>query len=158
VEAAFGLSYAQLSDSTRQTFRRLSLVPGADFGTPLAAVLAQSGVLAVEEHLDELADLGLLQSDRGDRYRFHDLIRLFARARLQAEEPDSYRRPGIGPSNTPPRSATSPPLWPASGPDRRTHLDLRTLDLPTSTCPGTTRRARVGRSAPPCSAPASRSR
>lgn len=92
VEAAFGLSYAQLTDSARQTFRRLSLVPGEDFAAPLAAVLAQSSVPAVEDHLDELADLGLLQADRGDRYRFHDLIRLFARDRLRTEEPDSYQR------------------------------------------------------------------
>ncbi|MBO4207022.1 ATP-binding protein [Micromonospora echinofusca] len=92
VEAAFGLSYAQLTDSARQTFRRLSLVPGEDFAAPLAAVLAQCSVSAVEDHLDELADLGLLQADRGDRFRFHDLIRLFARNRLRNEEPDSYQR------------------------------------------------------------------
>jgi hypothetical protein len=35
--------------------------------------------------LDELVDLGLLQDSAAGRYRFHDLVRFFARARLQEE-------------------------------------------------------------------------
>ena len=35
--------------------------------------------------LDELVDLGLLQDSAAGRYRFHDLVRLFARARLEEE-------------------------------------------------------------------------
>jgi hypothetical protein len=40
--------------------------------------------------LDDLVDLGLLQDSGAGRYRFHDLVRLFARERLQ-EEPQAER-------------------------------------------------------------------
>jgi hypothetical protein len=41
--------------------------------------------------LDELVDLGLLHDSAAGRYRFHDLVRLFARTRLQKEEPPAER-------------------------------------------------------------------
>ena len=94
VEAAFGLSYAQLSDAARQAFRRLSLIPGGDFGVDLAAVVADASVADTEDLLDELVDLGLLQTSPPDRLRFHDLIRLYAEGRLNTEEPDTERLAG----------------------------------------------------------------
>ncbi|MFY1626453.1 ATP-binding protein [Micromonospora sp. WMMD735] len=98
VGPAFMLSYAHLSVSAKATFRRLAHVPGVDFAAPLAAVLIGTGaaptradVFAAEDHLDELVELGLLQSAGEVRYRFHDLIRLFAGERLRAEEPPEGR-------------------------------------------------------------------
>ncbi len=58
---------------------------------PLAAVLAQSGVAGAEDLLEELVELGLLQSAYQDRYRFHDLVRLFAARRLSDEESPADR-------------------------------------------------------------------
>ncbi|MET8040608.1 AfsR family transcriptional regulator [Micromonospora sp. NPDC005215] len=93
VEAAFSLSYAQLSGPARQVFRRLSLMPGADFGGELAAVAAQVAPVEAEDHLDELVDLNLLQpAPQPDCFRFHDLIRLFAITHLQADEPPVERQ------------------------------------------------------------------
>lgn len=86
VASAFALSYAQLSDQAKAMFRRLAHVPGADFAAPLAAVLAEVDSADAEDRLDELADLGLLQPEGYERYRFHDLIRLYARDRLRCEE------------------------------------------------------------------------
>ena len=91
VEAAFALSYRQLTAPARTLFRRMSLVPGPDSGVPLAAVLAQSGVADAEDLLEELVELGLLQSAYEDRYRFHDLVRLFAARRLSDEESPADR-------------------------------------------------------------------
>jgi hypothetical protein len=91
VGAAFGLSYGQLSTPAQQLFRRLALVPGADFAGPLAAVLADAGPADAEDALDELAELGLLEPALGGRYQFHDLVRLFARERLAAEDPPADR-------------------------------------------------------------------
>ncbi len=91
VEAAFALSYRQLTAPARTLFRRMSLLPGPDSGVPLAAVLAQSGVAGAEDLLDELVELGLLQSAYEDRYRFHDLVRLFAARRLSDEESPADR-------------------------------------------------------------------
>ncbi|MFF5076324.1 helix-turn-helix domain-containing protein [Actinoplanes sp. NPDC000266] len=88
---AFALSYAQLSPTAAQTFRRLSLVPGGDAGTALATVVAGADRPVAEDALDELLELGLLQSDTADRFHFHDLVRLFARARLVEEETAEQR-------------------------------------------------------------------
>ncbi|MDP4509276.1 helix-turn-helix domain-containing protein [Nonomuraea turcica] len=87
VEAAFALSYAVLSPWAKVTFRRLALVPAVDFAAPIAAVLTQTELFAAEDQLDRLVELGLLQHEGADRYRFHDLIRLYASHRLRDEEP-----------------------------------------------------------------------
>ena len=86
VAAAFGLSYGQLSGPARLVFRRLALVPGADFAAPLGAVLAGTDAVDAEDALDELVELGLLETAPGGRYRFNDLVHLFARDRLAAED------------------------------------------------------------------------
>ncbi|WUJ11999.1 tetratricopeptide repeat protein [Actinoplanes sp. NBC_00393] len=46
---------------------------------------------AAEDLCDHLVECGLLQPDGQDRYRLHDLLRLFAAARLRAEEPETTR-------------------------------------------------------------------
>jgi transcriptional regulator with XRE-family HTH domain/tetratricopeptide (TPR) repeat protein len=86
VSAAFRLSYDQLNDQGRRLFRRLSLVPGDDAGPALAAVLAGCAPAEAEDTLEELADLGLLLPAADGRYRFHDLVRLFATERLEDED------------------------------------------------------------------------
>ncbi|MEU9206334.1 helix-turn-helix domain-containing protein [Streptomyces sp. NPDC048332] len=81
VNSAFSLSYSRLSPETARMFRLLSLVPGGDFSTPLAAVVTGTELLDAEDLLEELLEAGLLMTSRGDRYRFHDLLRLYARSR-----------------------------------------------------------------------------
>lgn len=91
VAAAFALSHAQLSIGARELFRRLAHVPGVDFAATLASVLTGAPVDDAADGLDELVDLGLLQQSGPERYRFHDLIRLFAQERLRIEEPAGTR-------------------------------------------------------------------
>ncbi|WP_214405868.1 ATP-binding protein [Pseudonocardia lacus] len=91
VSAAFRLSYAQLSAGARRLLRRLALVPGPDTGPELAAVLTGEPVGATEDALDELVELGLLQSGFTGRYRLHDLMRLYAADRLDQEETPADR-------------------------------------------------------------------
>ncbi|MFD5513958.1 ATP-binding protein [Streptomyces sp. NPDC127051] len=88
---AFRMSYEQLAPSARKVFRRLALVPGRDFDTAIAAVVGEIPVEDAWDVLDELIDLGLLQDGASGRYRFHDLVRLFARERLKAEDPAAER-------------------------------------------------------------------
>ncbi|MFI5474507.1 helix-turn-helix domain-containing protein [Streptomyces cacaoi] len=83
---AFGMSYEQLADSARRMFRRLAVVPGQDFDAALAAVAGGVPVEEAWEALDDLVDLGLLYDSGAGRYRFHDLVRLFARDRLHEDE------------------------------------------------------------------------
>ena len=87
VGAAFALSYRHLSTRAAELFRRLGLVPGPDFGVAMGAVLTGNGLVATEDALEELVELGLLQAPYLGRYRLHDLVRLYARARLADEEP-----------------------------------------------------------------------
>ncbi|MEV7321471.1 NB-ARC domain-containing protein [Streptomyces sp. NPDC093970] len=89
IAAAFMMSYEQLTPSARQVFRRLAVLPGRDFGAELASVAGGLPLGDAWEALDDLVDLGLLQDAGAGRYRFHDLVRLFARDRLQAEEGDA---------------------------------------------------------------------
>ncbi|MGW6271404.1 ATP-binding protein [Streptomyces sp. NPDC055060] len=85
VSAAFDLSYRQLTPTAARLFRRLSLVPGTDTGAAAAARLTGQRPYDAEDTLEELVEVGLLGTDR-DRYRLHDLLCLFARTRLDAEE------------------------------------------------------------------------
>ncbi|WP_327250368.1 ATP-binding protein [Streptomyces sp. NBC_01244] len=88
---AFQMSYEQLAPPARKVFRRLALVPGRDFDSALAAVVGEISLSDAWDVLDELIDLGLLQDGAAGRYRFHDLVRLFARERLKAEDPQDER-------------------------------------------------------------------
>lgn len=91
VATAFALSHAQLTKPARELFRRLAHVPGVDFAAPIASVLTGWHLDDAADGLDELVDLGLLQQSGPERYRFHDLIRLFAQERLRIEEPAGTR-------------------------------------------------------------------
>ncbi|MFD7306720.1 NB-ARC domain-containing protein [Promicromonospora sp. NPDC059942] len=96
VEAAFALSYLALSSQAKEAFRRLALAPTVDFGAAVAAVLIEADLYDAEDQLDKLVELGLLQHEGADRYRFHDLIRLYASRRLQEEEPAPARAAAQG--------------------------------------------------------------
>jgi len=82
IEAAFGLSYADLDPETARLFRAISVIDGATFDARLAAATLGSDVPETEGRLDELVDLGLLEARGGSRYHLHDLVRLFAAERL----------------------------------------------------------------------------
>jgi diguanylate cyclase (GGDEF)-like protein len=86
VRSTFAVSYQQLSPAARAAFRRLALPFGPDFQTVLAGVLVGDESRA-EDLLDELVDASLIEpAPTPGRYRFHDLLRLFARDRLEGEE------------------------------------------------------------------------
>lgn len=88
IAGAFMMSYEHLAPSAQQLFRRLAAVPGRDFDAVLASVAGGLPLGDAWEALDDLVDLGLLQDHTAGRYQFHDLVRLFARDRLQTEEGD----------------------------------------------------------------------
>ena len=91
IATAFWMSYGQLADAARRVFRRLAVVPGRDYDAALAAVVGEVPVEVAWDALDELVDLGLLLDGDAGRYRFHDLVRLFARTRLVEEESPAER-------------------------------------------------------------------
>jgi transcriptional regulator with XRE-family HTH domain len=91
IATAFGMSYEQLADAARRVFRRLAVVPGGDFDAAIAGVVGEVPVEVAWDALDELVDLGLLLDSPAGRYQFHDLVRLFARTRLEEEESSAER-------------------------------------------------------------------
>ncbi|MFC8508074.1 NB-ARC domain-containing protein [Streptomyces sp. NPDC057131] len=92
VEAAFELSYRQLTTQAARMLRLLSLVPGPDMTAAYGAALTATGVFDAEDAMEELVEAGLLQATFTGRYQLHDLIRLFARSRLSREEPPAERQ------------------------------------------------------------------
>ncbi|GAA3511691.1 transcriptional regulator with XRE-family HTH domain [Streptosporangium album] len=122
---AFGVSYEQLREVGRRVFRRLSSVPGKDFDASIAAVVGDTSLEEAWEVLDELVDLGLLQEGPSGRYHFHDLVRLFARDRLQDEPAAGLDEITDSVSSWPLRMATTAGrrLVPADGLPDRSFLD-----------------------------------
>jgi tetratricopeptide (TPR) repeat protein len=78
VRNVFGWSYQQLPARHAQIFRRLGLHPGPDISIPAASVLGELDETAANELLDGLANTHLIERSAGGRYRFHDLLRVYA--------------------------------------------------------------------------------
>ncbi|MEV5549128.1 helix-turn-helix domain-containing protein [Streptomyces sp. NPDC052309] len=91
VEAAFELSYRQLTPQAARMLRLLSLVPGPDMTAAYGAVLIATDFFEGEDVMEELMEAGLLQATFTGRYQLHDLLRLFARTRLSQEEESGER-------------------------------------------------------------------
>ncbi|MDR6975682.1 tetratricopeptide (TPR) repeat protein [Streptomyces sp. 3330] len=91
VERALWLRYRDQPDVTRRLLRRLALAGRASLGTAAAAALLATDRAEATRHLTALADAGLVDHVRGDRYRLHDLVRAFAQARLLDEEEQTER-------------------------------------------------------------------
>jgi len=86
VETALAVSYDDLEPATSALFRSISVIDVGTFDARLAAATLGLDVAAddVDGRLDELTDLGLVEARGGNRYRVHDLVRLFAATRLEA--------------------------------------------------------------------------
>jgi tetratricopeptide (TPR) repeat protein len=92
VRAAFALSYERLKPESRRLFRRAALAAGPGFGPETLGLLADLPTAAAAAGAEELVDAGLFQPDpAAERYRFHDLLRLFAAERLAAEDGSGRR-------------------------------------------------------------------
>ncbi|QFZ24350.1 tetratricopeptide repeat protein [Saccharothrix syringae] len=78
---------APLAERTGRVFDRLGLHPGPTFSTHLGAALCGLPPGEGRRAVGELAASHLVTAAGADRYRFHDLIREFARGRLRAGDP-----------------------------------------------------------------------
>ncbi|MDT0342442.1 AfsR/SARP family transcriptional regulator [Streptomyces litchfieldiae] len=92
VEAALDLSYRQLAPEQARALRLLGLPDGPDISLPAAAALLDRDPAATEHLLEALTDASLLEASAPGRYRFHDLIRLYARAQAEQDQPPEDRR------------------------------------------------------------------
>ncbi|MCP2203396.1 tetratricopeptide repeat protein [Lentzea flava] len=86
VRAVLSWSYRNLPPAEARLFRLLGLHPGPDFGVPVAAVLADVPLPQAKRLLQSLAGAHLVQASGAGRYRFHDVLRLYAAELVEAEE------------------------------------------------------------------------
>jgi DNA-binding SARP family transcriptional activator/tetratricopeptide (TPR) repeat protein len=100
VRASFQVSYDSLHPGRHRpgparAFRLLGLWQGQQISLPAAAALAGEREEDVASALETLVDANLLESPAPDWYQYHDLLRLFATERAQAEEPEEGRNEAV---------------------------------------------------------------
>ncbi|MFD8292726.1 BTAD domain-containing putative transcriptional regulator [Streptomyces lavendulae] len=86
VKATFELGYGQLEPAQQRAFRLLGLADGPDISLSAAAAVLDLPEHDTEDLLEALVDCSLLESAAPGRYRFHDLVRLYARACAERDE------------------------------------------------------------------------
>lgn len=91
VKATFELGYGALDPGQARAFRLLGLADGPDISLAAAAAVLDLPAEDTEDLLESLVDTSLLESAAAGRYRFHDLVRLYARACAERDEPRSER-------------------------------------------------------------------
>lgn len=92
VRTVFSVSYRSLPRAAARVFRLLGLHPGAQFGIAAAAALTGERPVALRRNLDLLRDANLIERLHPDRYRLHDLLRVYAAECAAAEESEFERR------------------------------------------------------------------
>ncbi|MFE5814133.1 BTAD domain-containing putative transcriptional regulator [Streptomyces sp. NPDC056479] len=80
VAATLRLSYQAMAEEYRTSFRVLGLHPGTDIDVHSTAALLEMDTHDAEDVLERLLDVHLLQQPDMGLYRFHDLVRNFARS------------------------------------------------------------------------------
>ncbi len=100
VRASLSLSYRGLAEGQRRLFRRLGLLGAPDVASWVAGALLDRPAPEAEALLEELVDAQLVDVAIWDvtgrpRYRLHDLVRLFARECVHAEEPVEQRQAAL---------------------------------------------------------------
>ncbi|MFE2480366.1 BTAD domain-containing putative transcriptional regulator [Streptomyces sp. NPDC059389] len=86
VKATFELGYGQLEPEQQRAFRLLGLADGPDISLAAASAVLDLPEYDTEDLLEALVDCSLLESAAPGRYRFHDLVRLYARACAERDE------------------------------------------------------------------------
>ncbi|MFD0312822.1 AfsR/SARP family transcriptional regulator [Streptomyces flavalbus] len=128
VASSFALGYAQLDEPERRAFRLLALPAQSGFSTATAATLLTELEDTVRPMLERLVNAGLLESPAWDRYRYHDLVLLFAQRLATDTDAPEERHAALGrlldlhlftasgayhllrPGHTVPRTAAPSPL------------------------------------------------
>lgn len=100
VRSSFVLSYEALDTQARRLFRYATLMPAQTFPAWAAAALLDQEVDDGESLVERLVELRLLEYAGRDaagqaRYQYHDLLRLFARERLDWEDSPQERKEAV---------------------------------------------------------------
>jgi DNA-binding SARP family transcriptional activator/tetratricopeptide (TPR) repeat protein len=97
LRASLQVAYRELrdrgadGDEGARAFRLLSLLDGTDVGIKIAAAVLDRPIRTAEATLERLVDMNLLECAAPRRYRYHDLVRLFAREYAASEDTQAER-------------------------------------------------------------------
>jgi DNA-binding SARP family transcriptional activator/Tfp pilus assembly protein PilF len=86
LRAVMTSSVSTLSAPATKVLGYLGLAPGPDIGLPAALSMASSGPESLRPILRELVDSSLLTEDPPQRYRMHDLVRLYVIERISGPD------------------------------------------------------------------------
>jgi len=100
VRASMSLSYYAADEQTRRLMRRLALFDAPVFSGWMSAALLDQPLAEADGVLDGMITAQLVETvgpgpGAAGHYRFHELIRLFARERLAAEESAAEQRAAL---------------------------------------------------------------
>jgi DNA-binding SARP family transcriptional activator len=100
IRPSISVTYESIGEEARKLFRRLALLDMPVFSGWLSAALLDKPLAVAEDMLDELVNAQLIEvatsgSCLESQYRFHGLIRVFAREQLAAEELVADRREAL---------------------------------------------------------------
>jgi tetratricopeptide (TPR) repeat protein len=123
VRTAFDRSYAVLDPGAGRLFRLLGLVPGPEFTPEAAAALAGLPVGQARRGLERLAGAHLLEPRAPGRFGFHDLLRLYARQRIERDDAGPERQQAL-------RRLLGWYVHAADAADRLLHPQMLRLPLP----------------------------
>ncbi|ASO21296.1 tetratricopeptide (TPR) repeat protein [Actinoalloteichus hoggarensis] len=86
VSSMFEHAYRSLPAEAALVYRRLALIPGPDAAVDAVALAADVDEASARTALAVLVDANLSTEEPGERYRLHDLVRLHAGERAEAED------------------------------------------------------------------------
>ncbi|GLW33563.1 AfsR/SARP family transcriptional regulator [Actinoplanes regularis] len=100
IRVSISMTYDNISADARRLFRLLAVLDCLVFSGWVGAALLDVPLEDAQDLLDDLADAQLVEitgteSGMHSHYRFHDLIRVFARERLATEEPVADRNAAL---------------------------------------------------------------
>ncbi|MGW5731699.1 MULTISPECIES: AfsR/SARP family transcriptional regulator [Streptomyces] len=101
VRAGLGLSYRALDAPARTALRRLGLLAAPDVAAWVVTALLDAPEAEADRVVEQLIDAQLLHCTGVDRagqprYRPHDLVRVYAAERADAEDPPAERAAAVG--------------------------------------------------------------
>ncbi|WP_405723702.1 winged helix-turn-helix domain-containing protein [Streptomyces sp. NBC_01537] len=91
VRATFELSYAHLAPEHARAFRLLAFPDSIVFSVDMAAAVLDMTEGGAGRILESLADMNLIEAVSPERYRYHDLLRIYARDRVERFESEESK-------------------------------------------------------------------
>ncbi|MBX6386767.1 MAG: tetratricopeptide repeat protein, partial [Microbispora sp.] len=99
IRASLSLTYEGIREDARRLLRRLAILDSRIFSVWTGAALLDRPLAEAQDLLDDLVEAHLVEVFAGTgphtQYQIHDLIRVFARERLAAEEPPAERKTAL---------------------------------------------------------------